>query len=147
MANRFLVGAKGREAEREKYGWGETTPREMSRLLVMIRNGKAVSAAASERMYRTMTHIFWDDYALAEIPPYVQTASKQGMVDDSRSELVLVNAPHGDYVFYVATKNNKDQRWEPDNESWKLARNVSALLWHYFEPNSNWKPQPERYFK
>jgi beta-lactamase class A len=87
-----------------------------------------------------MTHVFWDEYALFSIPPYVQAASKQGMVDDSRSEVVLVNAPHGDYVFYIATKNNKDQRWAPDNEAWQLARNVSALLWSYFEPSSKWEP-------
>lgn len=138
----------GREANRELYGWGQTTPREMAELLVMIREGKAVSAAASERMYRILTQVFWDEYALSQIPPYVQTASKQGMVDESRSEAVLVNAPHGDYVFYVATKNNKDQRWEPDNESWQLARNISALLWNYFEPRSGWKPAAgvEKYF-
>ena len=107
-----------------------------------------MSAAASERMYRILTQVFWDEYALSQIPPYVQTASKQGMVDESRSEAVLVNAPHGDYVFYVATKNNKDQRWEPDNESWQLARNISALLWNYFEPRSGWKPAAgvEKYF-
>jgi beta-lactamase class A len=84
--------------------------------------------------------VFWDEYALSSLPPYVQAASKQGMVDDSRSEVVLVNAPHGDYVFYVATKNNKDQRWVSDNEAWQLARKVSALLWDYFEPGSKWRP-------
>lgn len=130
----------GREADYDRYGWGQTTPREMASLLVMIREGKAVSRAASERMYRDMTHIFWDDFALSQIPPYVQAASKQGMVNASRSELVMVNAPHGDYVFYVATKNNKDQRWVPDNEAWVFARKVSALLWHYYEPKSRWKP-------
>jgi beta-lactamase class A len=35
-------------------------------------------------MYRDLTHIFWDEYALSQIPPYVQAASKQGMVDASR---------------------------------------------------------------
>ena len=129
-----------REQAAEKFGWGQTTPREMANMMVMIREGKAVSAAASERMYRDLTHIFWDEYALSQIPPYVQAASKQGMVDASRSEGVLVNAPHGDYVFYIATKNNKDQRWVPDNEAWQLARNVSSLLWNYFEPHYRWKP-------
>jgi beta-lactamase class A len=130
----------GREKQNEEFGWGQTTPREMSDLMVMIREGKAVSPAASERMYRDLTHIFWDEYALSKIPPYVQAASKQGMVDDSRSEAVLVNAPHGDYVFYIATKNNADKRWKPDNEAWQLARNVSSLLWNYFEPDYGWKP-------
>ncbi len=91
--------------------------------------------AACQTMYRIMTHVFWDEYALSAIPPYMQTVSKQGMVDDSRSEVVLVNAPHGDYVFYIATKENKDQRWVPDNEAWQLARNISALLWEYYEPH------------
>ncbi len=138
----------GREADREKYGWGQTTPREMAELLVMIRENKVIDPAASESMYRVLTQVFWDEYALSEIPPTVQTASKQGMVDDSRSEAVLVNAPHGDYVFYVATKDNKDQRWEPDNEAWVFARKVSALLWNYYEPHFGWKPAPgsEKYF-
>lgn len=130
----------GREKESKEFGWGQTTPREMANLMVMIREGKAVNASASQRMYRDLTHIFWDEYALSQIPPYVQVASKQGMVNDSRSEAVLVNAPHGDFVFYIATKNNADQRWKPDNEAWQLARNVSSLLWNYFEPDYGWKP-------
>lgn len=137
---RVNARTEGREADNKTFGWGQTTPREMANILVQIRNGKAVSAAASERMYRVMGHIYWDEYALSAIPPQVQTASKQGMVDASRSELVMVNAPHGDYVFYVATKHNKDRRWKPDNEAWELARKVSALLWNYYEPSHGWIP-------
>jgi len=139
---RVNARTSGREQNRQTYGWGQTTPREMARLVTMIRHDEAVSPAASQTMYRIMTHVFWDEYALSGIPPYVQAASKQGMVDDSRSEVVLVNAPHGDYVFYIATKNNKDQRWVPDNEAWQLARKVSTLLWSYFEPRSKWTPAP-----
>ena len=131
---------KGREQMHDKYGWGVTTPREMCRLFTMIRNGQAVSPAASERMYRDLIRIYWDDKALSQIPPYVQAASKQGAVDESKSETVLVNAPHGDYVFSINTNNNKDQRWVPDNEAYVLIRKVSALLWHYYEPESTWKP-------
>jgi beta-lactamase class A len=137
---RLNARTAGREQNRQIYGWGQTTPREMARLVTMIRNDEVVSPEASQTMYRIMTHSFWDEYALSRIPPYVQAASKQGMVDDSRSEVVLVNAPHGDYVFYVATKNNKDQRWVADNEAWQLARKVAGLLWEYFEPHSKWKP-------
>lgn len=137
---RLNARTAGREQSREIYGWGQTTPREMARLVTMIRMEEAVSAAASQAMYRIMTRSFWDEYALSRIPPYVQAASKQGMVDDSRSEVVLVNGPHGDYIFYVATKNNKDQRWVEENEAWQLARSISGLLWEYYEPRSEWKP-------
>lgn len=60
----------GREAPYERYGWGQTSPREMAELLVMIRQGRAVSAEASASMYRTLTDIYWDDEALAAIPPH-----------------------------------------------------------------------------
>ena len=130
----------GREAMHEKYGWGVTTPYEMCRLFNLIEQGKAVSEAASERMQRNMGRIYWDDIALSQIPPYVHTISKQGALNESRSETVLVNAPHGDYVFSVITNHNKDQSWKPENEADMLIRKVSALLWNYFEPQDKWKP-------
>jgi len=132
--------ATGRDEMHKKYGWGVTTPYEMCRIFTMIENGQAVSPAASERMIRNMGRIFWDDKALAQIPPYIHTISKQGALDESKSETVLVNAPHGDYVFSIITNNNKDQRWTVDNEADMLIRKVSALLWHYYEPKSDWKP-------
>lgn len=130
----------GRESDRSRYGWGQTTPREMAELLVKIREGKVVSPRVSERIYRNLVRIYWDSEALSQIPPYIQVASKQGAVDRSKSEVVLVNAPHGDYVFCVITKNQNDTRWVKDNAGFVLLRQVSALLWNYFEPNSKWKP-------
>lgn len=130
----------GRQADWRKYGWGQTTPREMATLIEMIRKGQAVNEAASERMYRNLIRIYYDTKALSQIPPFVQAASKQGAVDRARSEVVLVNAPHGDYVFCVTTKNQKDISWTENNEGSRLIRKVSALLWDYFEPRSNWQP-------
>ncbi|MFA6084956.1 serine hydrolase [Mucilaginibacter sp.] len=130
----------GRGDIRKIYGWGVSTPYEMARLFTLIRQGKVVSEAASERMSRMLNRIYWDEKALSQIPPYVQAISKQGAVDAAKSETVLVNAPHGDYVFSIMTNNNKDQRWTPDNEASVLIKKVSALLWHYYEPGSKWQP-------
>lgn len=130
----------GREAFQKRYGWGQTSPKEMALLIKKIRDGQAISPAASERMYRNLIRIYWDAEALSQIPPYIQAASKQGAVNRSRSEVVLVNAPHGDYVFCIATKNQKDESWTSDNEGYKLIRNLSQLLWNYYEPKSGWKP-------
>lgn len=132
----------GRESARERYGWGQTTPREMARLLASIRYGAVVSPAASEEMYRFLTRIYWDDEALAQIPPTVQAASKQGAVSASKSEVVFVNAPSGEYVFCVITDEQADRRWEPDNAGYVLIREVSRLLWETFEPESTWSPAP-----
>ena len=132
----------GREADYDRWGWGQTTPREMAWLVTLIRQGRVVSPAASEEMYRTMTRSFWTGEALSRLPPTVQAASKQGAVDRSRSEVVLVNAPSGDYVFCVITKNQQDESWKPDNEGYLLLRRVSAALWKYFEPHHPWSPAP-----
>lgn len=130
----------GRENGKLKYGWGQTTPREMATLITSIREGRVLSERASERIYRNMTRIYWDSEALSQIPPTVQVASKQGAVDQSRSEVVLVNAPHGDYVFCVITKNQKDESWNKENEGFVLLRNISKIIWDHFEPKAKWKP-------
>ncbi len=130
----------GREQARSRYGWGQTTPREMAELVVMISEGKVISPRASERIHRNLGNIYWDNEALSQIPPYIATASKQGAVDQSRSEVVLVHAPHGTYVFCVITKNQRDESWTRDNEGFVLLRNVSAMLWNHFEPDDKWKP-------
>ncbi len=132
----------GRDTEYQRFGWGQTTPREMAELLVLIREGKAVDAASSEEMYRCLTRIYWNGEALSELPPTVSAASKQGAVQKSRSEVVLVNAPHGDYVFCVITKNQADESWESDNEGFVLLRAVSRILWNHFEPEFGWQPAP-----
>ncbi len=130
----------GREADRTRYGWGQTTPREMAELLTSIRQGHAVSPNASEEMYRNLGRQFWDGDGLSQIPPDVKVATKNGALTQSKSEVVLVHAPHGEYVYCVMTKNQQDARWERSNEGATLLRTVSALLWRYFEPKSTWKP-------
>jgi beta-lactamase class A len=131
---------EGRENDRKKYGWGQTTPREMAELVVKIREGKVISKRSSERIYRNMARIYWDSQGLSQIPPYIHAAAKQGAVDQSRSEVMLVNAPHGDYVFCVITKNQSDNSWTSENEGFVLLRKVSALLWKHFEPKDKWTP-------
>ena len=112
----------------------------MAKLPVMIRAGRAIHPAASDEMYRTLSRSYWDGKALSQIPPYVQAASKQGALDRSRSEVVLVNAPSSDYVFCVITKNQADTSWGFDNAGFVLLRDVSKLLWTHFEPESPWRP-------
>lgn len=123
----------GRELDRERYGWGETSPREMAELLTRIRERRAVSPEADDEMHRLLTRTFWDGEALAGIPPEVQTMSKQGAVNASRSEVCLVHAKSGDYVFAVLTKNQADQSWEFDNAGFALIRRLSQALYEYFE--------------
>ncbi|MDE2996619.1 MAG: class A beta-lactamase-related serine hydrolase [Bacteroidota bacterium] len=124
----------GRRDDWETFGWGQTTPREIARLMEMIYTGEAVSPAASAEMMRVLQRPWWDDEALSLIPPYVEVASKNGAVSASKSEVVLVHAPSGPYLFSVITADQSDTRWEADNEGYELIRNVSRILWQSFEP-------------
>lgn len=130
----------GRMANQKQYGWGQTTPRELATLLTCIRQGRAISPDASDEMYRNLGRQYWDNDGLSELPPDIKTASKNGAVNQARSEVVLVHAPHGEYVYCVMTKNQKDESWERSNEGFTLLRTVSAVLWRYFEPKSTWRP-------
>jgi len=122
----------GRADQRNKWGWGQTTPREMARLLEKIINHEVISYGASEKMLRLMSRNYWDEEAISRIPADVFIASKSGAVDASRSELLFVNGKKCSYVFCICTKNNRDRSWEPTNEAWELTRKISELLWKYF---------------
>ena len=139
----------GREDDWEKYGWGQTTAREMASLVKKIGEGKAIAKAASEEMYKVMGNIYWNSEALSQIPPQIATASKQGAVSQSRSEVVMVNAPSGDYVFCVLTNHQQDTSWEHDNAGYQLIRDVSRILWEHFEPKHPYDPLKgsEKYYK
>jgi beta-lactamase class A len=129
----------GREDNRTVYGWGQTSPSEMGRIFEMIYHNEIISTAACERMMRCLGRNYWDENeAISEVPPYIEVFSKNGCVNAVRSEVLLVNAPHNPYIFCIFTKNNKDISWTHSNEAWTLARNLSSLLWHYFEPKDKW---------
>jgi beta-lactamase class A len=128
-----------REFQR-RWGWGQTTPREMAELLVRVREGRAVSRDASESMVRLMKGSYWYEEALSGLPPWVGALSKQGAVNRSRSEVLLVESPGGPYVLAVITKNQQDESWGAENAGFVLLRRVSWAVWHHFNPDDPWRP-------
>ncbi|WP_018628971.1 serine hydrolase [Niabella aurantiaca] len=124
----------GRQDIWKKYGWGQTTPREMARLFTLIRQGKVIDARYSDKMYRYLKNQFYNGRSLSQLPATVSTICKTGSVNDARGEVVLVNAPGGDFVFCILTKNNKDQSWTDDNEAEVLTRKLANIIWNHFEP-------------
>ena len=122
----------GREVNRTQYGWGQTTPKEMATLMEKIFKGEVVNKDRSFQMLRLLGRNYWDEQAISQIPPDVFIASKNGAVDESRSEVLLVNGRSTQYLFCVCTKNNKDQSWQNTNEAWTLTRKLSKITWDYF---------------
>jgi beta-lactamase class A len=126
----------GREEHRKKYGWGQTTPREMVGLMKLIYQRKMLDEKSSDQMLRLLGRNYWDEQAISEIPPHIFVASKNGAVDASRSETLLVMAPASPYIFSIITKEQQDTSWGNDNEGWVLAKKISALLWKYYSKKS-----------
>jgi beta-lactamase class A len=122
----------GREAARGQFGWGQTTPREMAALFEKIYRGEVISDSLSKSMLRLLGRNYWDEQAISEIPPHIFVASKNGAVNASRSETLLVMAPGSPYIFSIITKNQTDTRWTNDNAGWMLAKKLSRLLWQYY---------------
>lgn len=133
----------GREGNRTAYGWGQTTPREMESLMQRIVNKDILSISASEKMLRLMSRQYWDEEGIGQVPPGVFIADKNGAVDASRSEIMFVNSNQNPYILSVFTKNNQDKSWTKGNEAWVLTRKLSALLWKYYNPKSNWTASAE----
>ncbi len=107
----------------------------MGSLFEKIYRNEFFSASTCERMMRCLGRNYWDENeAIGMIPPTIEVFSKNGCVNASRSEVLLVNAPGNPYIFCIFTKNNKDISWTHENEAWTMARKISSLLWDYFEP-------------
>jgi beta-lactamase class A len=132
-ATRVNSRTPGREAGRDKFGWGQTSPKEMATMFEALANRNLMDATSSEKMLRLLGRNYWDEEALSQIPPDVFVASKNGAVNASRSEVVYVSGKNARYVFCICTKNNKDTSWELNNEGWELARKVSKLLWETYK--------------
>ena len=121
----------GRESNRTLYGWGQTTPKEMALLMEKIYRGEIINDSLSKKMLGLLGRNFWDEQSISQIPPDIFVASKNGAVDASRSEVLLVMAEQP-YIFSIFTNNNKDKSWSNNNEAWILTKQLSALLWNYF---------------
>lgn len=131
---------EGREEAFDQYGWGQTTPREMTRLMKKIYRRELISPDASESMYRVLSRSYYESEALSQIPAEFNVASKQGAVSHSRSETVIVNSPSGNYAFTIITQNQSDTSWEVDNDGYELIRNITRKLYEEFEPDHDYEP-------
>lgn len=122
----------GRESNRMQYGWGQTTPKELSSIIEKISRGEIISRERSAQMLRLLGRNYWDEVAISQIPSNVFVASKNGAVDESRSEVLYVKGDKANYIMCVCTKNNKDQSWDATNEAWVLTRKLSKMVWDHF---------------
>jgi len=127
------------KALRDRWGMGMCTPNEMVQLLDAIRNYKAASPAACERMLRIMSHQYYDDLIGSSVPPWGVACTKSGAISRSRSDVGIVYAPSGAYILAVYTKEAEDTRWTPENEGEVAIREVAHAVWRFYHPRDSWR--------
>ena len=110
-----------------KYGLGVTTPNEMARLLALLSQGRAVSAAADSVMLDMLAHN--EDYTkLQRHIAGLEVPHKTGDTDQVRTECALFPL-QSRVVACVLTKENVDQRYLIDNEAQvMMARMGEAIV-------------------
>ena len=124
----------------KQWGMGVTTPNEMRRLMEMILEGKAGTAAASDEMHRVLNHQYKDEGIASQIPPWIVVASKSGRSAIGQSDMAIVHSPSGAYALTIFTKENKDTRAGWEGERGQAIRAVSRAIWRYYHPNEKWSP-------
>lgn len=119
----------GRDDDFARWGWGQTSPREASRLLESVRRRTAVSPEADAYADRMLGSSFFVQDSMAALPTDVPVLTKTGAVEDSRSEVLLVGSGPDTFVCCVMTDDLADKSWDLENAGQCLQREVLALAW------------------
>lgn len=98
-----------------KYGFGVTTPNEMTALFALLAQGKAVSPAADSTMLALLEKNPYDK-KLLRFAGGVRMAHKSGELSDAHNECALFYLP-GRVAVCVMTRENADKTWRIDNEA------------------------------
>ncbi len=118
---------------RQKWGLGMTTPREMARLFELIAKYKAAEPGGCEKLLRILSKQYWDDMAIAAAPIEVKVCAKSGAITRSRSEVAVVYGTHP-YILSIYTDDQKDKRWEWNNEGEETIRKMCRIIWATLDP-------------
>jgi beta-lactamase class A len=117
----------GREADRSKWGWGQTTPREMTRMLESVHRRDLFGSPWDDLMLKVMNSSYWRDEMLSVFSPEVTVYSKQGAVNQSRSEVIVALSPEGPFSLCVITREQADTSWGEDNAGFVLLRDLARI--------------------
>lgn len=132
------------ELERE-FGLGMTTPREMSRLMAMIAEGKVVNADASSAMLATLRRQ-QDRAMIPRLLPAVdglQVGNKTGTDAEKprgaggvqrhvRGDVAIVTGPDLRYVVAIFAREVEDTRWGVENDAIVTGARVSRMIYDHF---------------
>jgi D-alanyl-D-alanine carboxypeptidase (penicillin-binding protein 5/6) len=115
----------------EKYGLGNTSARDMIKLLEMLQSGKLVSEAASKQMLAHLTACADRTKIPRLLPPTVVVAHKTGTVSSSHCDAGIVMSPTGPIAMCILTDKIKD-RSSDENAADLLCAKIAKEAFDYF---------------
>ena len=120
--------------DQKKFGLGKTTAREMAAVMESIQRCDLKDQALCDKMlsimrgqqYRNMIPRFIETVDTSEQPSAI--ADKIGQLDASRDDVALVTIRQIPIIISAFTYENKDQRWNPENEAELLIANMARAI-------------------
>ena len=111
-------------ADQKKFGLGKTTPREMAEVMRRIVECEVKDEALCKKVISMLKNQGYRNM----IPKYIEPeldwtegeskiGDKIGQVDESRSDVAAIWSPHGLIIMSAFTYDNKDARWNSENEA------------------------------
>jgi len=117
----------GLEPENQRFGIGSSTPREMTRLLGMLADGKVVDEAASRDLLDTLERQQYKDGIGRQSGP-LRVASKSGSLDALRSDVGIVWTSRGRIAVAITVDDMPGIDYSPDNVGNLLISRLSQRI-------------------
>jgi beta-lactamase class A len=121
-------------ADQKKFGLGKTTAREMALLMESIERCEV----GDMDLCKKMIGILKNQQARESIPRYIEVsdtsevpsaiANKTGALDALRADVGIVYTKSGNIIISAYTYENKDERWNPDNEGYLTMAKLSKAI-------------------
>ncbi|MBI3874802.1 MAG: serine hydrolase [Verrucomicrobia bacterium] len=128
-------------ADQPKFGLGKTTAREMAQMMESIERGDLGDAELCKKMigmlkrqqYRESIPRYIEGGDTSEVP--LAIANKTGALAALRADVAIVYTKSANIVISGYTYENKDQRWNPDNEGCLTIANLAKAIMDAWAPN------------
>jgi beta-lactamase class A len=122
-------------ADQKKFGLGKTTAAEMGKIMESIARCEVKDEALCEKVYGWLKNQSYRNMIPKYIEPNVdwteggsKIGDKIGQINESRSDVAIVWTDQGTIVISAYTYDNKDQRWNSENEGEKVIADMAKIV-------------------
>ncbi len=129
---RNIGGSGGSQANNipinKNFGIGQSSPRDMVKLLEMLENGQVVSKAASAEMIAILKRQQYTDGIGRNLLDTVPSASKSGALDRLRSDVGIIYTRRGRIAMAITVDDMLEVTYSEDNPGLLLIWRLSKIL-------------------